>query len=42
MFSKLENLEHRFEDLEQQLSSSDILNDQDRYRKLTKAHSDLK
>ena len=42
MFAKLENLEHRFEDLEQQLSSPDILSDQDRYRKLTKAHADLK
>ena len=42
MFAKLENLERRFEDLEQQLSSPDILSDQDRYRKLTKAHADLK
>ena len=42
MFAKLENLEHRFEDLERQLSMPDILNDQDRYRKLTKAHADLK
>lgn len=42
MFAKLENLERRFEDLEQQLSSPDVLSDQDRYRKLTKAHADLK
>ena len=42
MFAKLENLERRFEDLEQQLSSPEVLNDQDRYRKLTKAHADLK
>lgn len=42
MFSKLENLERRFADLEQQLSSPDILNDQDRYRKMTKAHADLR
>ncbi len=42
MFAKLENLERRFEDLEQQLSSPEILGDQDRYRKLTKAHADLK
>jgi len=41
MFAKLENLERRFADLEQQLSSPEILNDQDRYRKLTKAHADL-
>lgn len=42
MFAKLENLERRFEDLEQQLSSPDILSDQERYRKLTKAHADLR
>ena len=42
MFAKLENLERRFEDLEQQLSSPDVLSDQDRYRKMTKAHADLK
>ncbi|MDL2316436.1 peptide chain release factor 1 [Desulfovibrio sp. OttesenSCG-928-A18] len=42
MFSKLENLEQRFEDLEQQLSSPEVLADQERYRKLTKAHADLK
>ncbi len=42
MFTRLENLERRFADLEQQLSSPDILSDQDRYRKLTKAHADLK
>ena len=42
MFAKLENLERRFEDVEQQLSSPEVLADQDRYRKLTKAHADLK
>lgn len=42
MFAKLENLEWRFADLEQQLSSPDILADQDRYRKMTKAHADLR
>ena len=42
MFAKLENLELKFEDLEQQLSSAEVFNDQDRYRKLTKAHADLK
>ncbi|SBV93269.1 peptide chain release factor RF-1 [uncultured delta proteobacterium] len=42
MFAKLENLERRFADLEQQLSSPDILNDQERYRKMTKAHADLR
>ena len=42
MFAKLENLERRYEDLEQQLSGPNVLTDQDRYRKLTKAHADLK
>jgi peptide chain release factor 1 len=42
MFAKLENLERRFADLERQLSSPDIVTDQDRYRKLTKAHADLR
>lgn len=41
MFSKLEHLEHQFEDLEMQLSSPEVFADQERYRKLTKAHSDL-
>lgn len=40
--AKLENLERTFEDIEQQLSSPEVLGDQDKYRKLTKAHSDLK
>ncbi len=42
MFSKLENLERRFEDLEQQLSSPEVFSDQERYRQLTKTHADLK
>ena len=42
MFAKLENLERRYEDLEKELSSPNVLADQDRYRKLTKAHADLK
>ena len=42
MFAKLENLEHRYADLEVQLSSPDVLADQEKYRKLAKAHSDLK
>ncbi len=42
MFAKLENLEYRFTDVEQQLSSPEALADQERYRKLTKAHADLK
>jgi peptide chain release factor 1 len=42
MFAKLENLERRFEDLEQQLSSPEALADQERYRKMAKAHAELK
>ena len=42
MFAKLENLEQKYLELEQQLSEPGIFDDQERYRKLTKAHSDLK
>ncbi len=42
MFAKLENLEKRYLELEGQLSEPGIFDDQERYRKLTKAHSDLK
>ncbi|MDL2279744.1 peptide chain release factor 1, partial [Desulfovibrio sp. OttesenSCG-928-G11] len=42
MFSRLENLEGRYEDVERQLSAPEVLGDQERYRKLTKAHADLK
>jgi peptide chain release factor 1 len=42
MFAKIENLEKRFEDLERQLASSEIMNDQTRYIKLVKDHAELK
>jgi peptide chain release factor 1 len=42
MFAKIENLEKRFEDLERQLASPEVMNDQERYRKLAKAHADLR
>ncbi len=42
MFAKLENLERKYEELEHSLADPDIFNDQDRYRKLAKAHADLK
>ncbi|MDR2160786.1 MAG: peptide chain release factor 1 [Desulfovibrio sp.] len=42
MLSRLEDLEQRFEDLERQLSRRDVLDDQARYRKLTKAHAELR
>lgn len=41
MFAKLESLERKYEELEKQLSDPDVLGDQDRYRKLAKAHADL-
>ena len=42
MFAKLEGLEKKFMELEQELANPDIFNDQEKYRKLTKAHADLK
>ncbi len=42
MFAKLEQLEHKYLDLEQQLAAPGVFDDQDRYRKLAKAHADLK
>ncbi|WP_243545975.1 peptide chain release factor 1 [Pseudodesulfovibrio tunisiensis] len=41
MFAKLEEIEVRFESLEQELAEPGIFNDQDRYRKISKAHSEL-
>lgn len=41
MFAKLENLERKFEDLERDLADPAIFDDQERYRKLTKARADL-
>jgi peptide chain release factor 1 len=41
MFAKLESLERKYETLESQLSAPEVFDDQERYRKLTKAHSDL-
>ena len=42
MFAKLEDLERRYEELEKDLGSPDVYNDQERYKKMAKAHSDLK
>lgn len=42
MFAKLEALEKKYTDLEAELSQPDIFNDQDKYRKLAKAHADLR
>ncbi|EKO37925.1 peptide chain release factor 1 [Solidesulfovibrio carbinolicus] len=41
MFAKLESLERKYEDLERQLSAPDVVSDQERFRKLSKTHSDL-
>ena len=41
MFAKLESIEKKYEELEKELASPDVFNDQDHYRKLTKAHADL-
>lgn len=42
MFAKLEGLEKKYMELEQALAQPDVFNDQDQYRKLTKAHADLR
>lgn len=41
MFGKLEEIEAKFEKLEQELAEPDIFNDQERYKKVSKAHADL-
>jgi len=41
MFAKLESIERRYEELERQLSDPAIFDDQERYRKLAKAHADM-
>ncbi len=41
MFAKLESIERKYEELEQQLSQPDVVNDQEHFRKLSKAHADL-
>ncbi|MFW6323680.1 MAG: peptide chain release factor 1 [Desulfovibrionales bacterium] len=41
MFAKLEQLEEKFVDLERQLSSPEIYEDQHRYRELSKSHAGL-
>lgn len=42
MFAKLESLEKKLGDLEHELADPAVFTDQERYRKLTKAHADLK
>lgn len=41
MFGKLEEIEVKYEKLEQELAQPEIFNDQERYKKVSKAHADL-
>ncbi|WP_319585042.1 peptide chain release factor 1 [uncultured Pseudodesulfovibrio sp.] len=41
MFGKLEEIEEKYVKLEQELAEPDIFNDQERYKKVSKAHADL-
>lgn len=41
MFGKLEEIEAKYEKLEKELAEPDIFNDQERYKKVSKAHADL-
>lgn len=42
MFAKLESIEEQYLELEKELSSPEIFQDQERFRKYSKAHADLK
>jgi peptide chain release factor 1 len=42
MFAKLEALERKYRELEEQLAAPEIFGDQERYRRLAKAHADLR
>jgi peptide chain release factor 1 len=42
MFAKLESIERRYEELEQELASPEVYSDPDRYSKIAKAHADLR
>ena len=42
MFAKLEGLEKKYQELEKSLADPDIYSDQEQFRKLSKAHADLK
>ena len=41
MFGKLEEIEEKYVKLEQELAEPEIFNDQERYKKVSKAHADL-
>lgn len=42
MFAKLEALENKYIELEHELAEPEVFNDQERYRKIAKAHADLR
>lgn len=42
MFAKLESLEKKYLDLEKELANPEVLGNQEQYRKLAKAHADLR
>lgn len=42
MFARLESLEKKYLDLEAELAKPEVFGDQERYRKLAKAHADLR
>ena len=41
LFQKLDQIEAKYEELTQQLSSPDVLSDSSRYQKLARTHADL-
>ncbi len=41
MFERLDEIKSRFQEIEQELSNPDVVKDQNRYRELTKEHSEL-
>ncbi|HOI38663.1 MAG TPA: PCRF domain-containing protein, partial [Bacillota bacterium] len=41
MFEKLREIEARYDELEREMADPEIIADQPRYKKVTKAHSDL-
>ena len=41
MFDRLEQLEARYEELGRQMSDPTLVNDQENYRKVAKAHRDI-
>ncbi len=42
MFAKLEGIERKYDELEEELANPDVFSDQEKYKRLTKAHAELK